>query len=269
MYCEISSVEVCNCCNWLQKTHLFEATTSTMEPGVSQYTNTSSWCWLVLRETLAISNRFFGIINPGLDLNVCHESEQARSWLGRESDVEPTSTRTACKTRKFVARVLLQFFFYIFRVISKWCLLSPGDYTDRTRPGTTLSISDTPRIPDWIRVCWHVSVDFTFRFSDLAEKPFPCLHFQTIGQVARLRRDLQMNAGLTLFFWTIQTRLESFGSALISTLLPCEWNHCDLTYSNSWNRSEAARTPPRNQHRGQHSKSPFHFKATRKYTDTK
>eukprot|EP00434_Breviolum_minutum_P039557 symbB.v1.2.035130.t1/scaffold4662.1/size36764/2 len=51
-----------------------------MEPGVSQYTNTSS------------------------------------SWLGRESDVEPTSTRTA-----------------------------PGDYTDRTRPGTTLSISDTPR----------------------------------------------------------------------------------------------------------------------------
>lgn len=43
----------------------------------------------------------------------------------------------------------------------------------------------------------------------------------------------------------------------------------DLTYSNSWNQSEAARTPPRNQHRGQHSKSPFHFKATRKYTDTK
>ena len=111
----------------LQKTHLFEATTSTMEPGVSQYTNTSSWCWLVLRETLAISNRFFGIINPGLDLNVCHESEQARSWLGRESDVEPTSTRTACKTRKLVARVLLQFFFYIFRVIETDRPMDPSD----------------------------------------------------------------------------------------------------------------------------------------------
>ena len=67
----------------LQKTHFFEATTSTMEPGVSQYTNTSSWCWLVLRETLAISKRFCGIINPGLDLNVCHESEHAQG-LGLE-----------------------------------------------------------------------------------------------------------------------------------------------------------------------------------------
>lgn len=127
----------------LQKTDLFEATTSTMEPGVSQYTNTSSWSWLVLRETLAISNRFCGIINPGLDLNVCHESEQARSWLGRESDVEPTSTRTACKTRKLVARVLIASVFFLhissdFQVMppESWWLHWPhttGNYFEHLR----------------------------------------------------------------------------------------------------------------------------------------
>ena len=183
----------------------------------------------------------------------------ARSWLGRESDVEPTSTRTACKTRKFVARVLLHFFFYIFRVIETDWPMDPSDASWVLV--TTLTALDR-------ELLWASQILQGYRieseYADMSllmslldfqtcRKAFPYSHFQTIGQVARLRRDLQMNAGLPLFFWTIQTRLESFGSALISTLLPCEWNHCDLTYSNSWNRSEAARTPPRNQHRGQHS----------------
>ena len=57
----------------------------------------------------------------------------ARSWLGRESDVEPTSTRTACKTRKLVARVLLQFstYFEWFPSDASWVLVTTLTALDR------------------------------------------------------------------------------------------------------------------------------------------